>query len=136
MPLTVESAYKTEFLDTAHYDVVLDFSGIHGFTELNDIVVADADGLVPFVIVDGELKTQTFSFTCYVTERQEALLRSLYTNTVHTAYIDQRYPISVSWGHGSAPVTKSCYISAYEPPIKVDYSKADILGVSFSLRPI
>lgn len=137
MPLTVESAYKTEFLDTAHYDVVLDFSGIPGFNELKDIVVVDADGLVPFIIVDGELKTQTFSFTCYVTERQEALLRTLYTNTVHTAYIDQRYPISVSWGHGSASVTPlSCYMSAYVPPTKVDYSKADILGVSFSLRPI
>lgn len=134
MPLSVQSAIDTTFLDNAHYDVSLKFPS--GYEPLDGMPVAEADGLVPFVIVDGELKTQTFSITCYVTERQEALLRSLYTNTVHTAYIDQRYPISVSWGHGSATVTKSCYISAYEPPTKVDYSKADILGVSFSLRPI
>lgn len=134
MPLSVQSAIDTTFLDNAHYDVSLKFPS--GFAELDGMPVAEADGLVPFVVVNGELKTQSFSFSCYVTERQEALLRVLYTNTVHTAYIDQRYPISVSWGHGSATVTKSCYIAEYEPPTKVDYSKADILGVSLSLRPI
>lgn len=134
MPLSVQSAIDTTFLDNAHYDVSLKFPP--GFAELDGMPVAEADGLVPFVVVNGELKTQSFSFSCYVTERQEALLRVLYTHTVHTAYIDQRYPISVSWGHGSATVTKSCYIAEYEPPTKVDYSKADILGVSFSLRPI
>lgn len=134
MPLSVQSAIDTTFLDTAHFDVSLKFPS--GYELLDGMPVSGADGLVPFIIVDGTLKTQTFGITCYVTESQEALLRALYASTVHTSYIDQRYPISVSWGHGSATVTKSCYMSSYEPPSKVNYSQASILEVSFSFRPI
>lgn len=134
MPLSVQSAIDTTFLDTAHFDVSLKFPS--GFEDLDEMPVSDADGLVPFVVVDGNLKTQEFGLTCLVTERQEALLRVLYAYTIHPAYVDQRYPISISWGHGSASVTMDCYLAAYEPPTKVSYSSAEFLTVSLTLRPI
>lgn len=137
MPLSVESAIKTEFLDNAHYDVVLDFSttNIAAFGKLNDIVVTDADGLVPFDMKGGVLKTPTFTITCYVTAEQDALLRKLFEYTIHPSYVDLRYPILVTWGHGINNVAKDCYLSEYDSPERVNYSKAELLTVVLSLRP-
>lgn len=132
--LSVQSAIDTTFLDTAHFDAECVFP--RGFDELNKLVISNVGGLRPFIIEDGQLKTQEFTVEAYVTNRQELLLRSLYTATVHPGYIDLRLPITLMWGHEDNPTQIKCYLSKYEPPESVDYKSAEILDVKLTLRAI
>lgn len=132
--LTVQSAIDTTFLDTAHYDAECSFPG--GYEELNKLAITEISGLNPFIIDDGTLKTQEFTVEAHVTQRQESLLRSLYTSTVHVNYIDERYPITFMWGHPDMPTQMKCYLSNYEAPESVSYVDAKILSVKLTLRAI
>ena len=134
MALTVQESIDTTYLDVVHYDTECTFS--RGYEALDNIVIKSANGLVPFVLSEGSLKTQEFSITAIVTHQQEALLRSLYLATVHPGYIDQRYPITISWGYTSAKTQIKCYLADYMPPKDIDYTKADILDVDLTLRAI
>lgn len=134
MALSVQEAIDTTYLDTAHYDTVCEFP--RGFESLNSIVIKEAGGLVPFVIVDGSLKTQEATITAIVTAEQENLLRQLYRLTVHPNYIDQRYPILLTWGHPDKKIQLNCYLSNYKAPDSVNYGQAEILDVDLTLRAI
>lgn len=134
MALSVQEAIDTTYLDTAHYNVTCEFTG--GFEELNRIVIKEASNLVPFYVVDGALKTPEITIKAIVTARQEYLLRRLYLSTVHNKYIDQRYPIHVSWGYPKLDNYGDCYLSKYTPPDSVNYTNAEILEVEFNLRVI
>ena len=135
MALTVEEAINTTYLDTAHYDVVCQFKA-RGFEELDNIVIKEVSGLVPFYVVKGELKTPEITIKAIVTAKQEYLLRRLYLLTVHNKYIDQRYPINVRWGYPEMENYGDCYLSDYVPPDSVNYTNAEILEVEFTLRAI
>lgn len=134
MALSVQEAIDTTYLDTAHYDTECVFP--RGFETLNNIVIKETGGLVPFIIVDGALKTQEFTITAIVTNEQENLLRQLYRLTVRPGYIDQRYPIRFTWGHPDKKTQMECYLAKYTPPESVNYSQADILDVDLTLRAI
>lgn len=132
--LSVQQAIDTTFLDTAHFDAECKFP--RGFDELNRLAISDAGGLRPFLISDGALKTPEFTVEAYVTNRQEMLLRDLYTATVHPGYIDERLPIILMWGHVDNPTQVKCYLADYEPPDSVSYKDAEILNVKLTLRAI
>lgn len=136
MALTIQDAIDTVFLDTAHYDVQFTFPS--GYESLNTLVVHNAGGLVPFTYVEGHLKTPEYTIEVYVTAKQDKLLQDLYTNTMHPGYIDQRYPISIAWGHTDKQYTHQykCYLASYVPPEAVDYSSANILSAVLTLRVI
>lgn len=138
MGLSIQDAIDTVFLDTAHYDVELKFtSGFEG--GLNNLVVRNAGNLTPFTYVDGELKTPEYDIEVYVTAKQDKLLRELYLLTMHPGYVDQRYPIYISWGSITDTTytsTVKCYLSSYAPPESVDFTSADILNAKFTLRAI
>lgn len=135
MALLVDSLIQTTFMDVAHYDVVCDFP--NGYKDLNSIVITDASGLRPFIISDGKLQTQVISIDAYATPSQDTALRSLYRATVHPNYIDQRYPVRVTWGHtGEKKTTLICYLSDFMSPEKVNYTKADLLPTTLILRAI
>lgn len=132
--MKITDSIKNEFLDNAHYDIECAFLG--EYAKLDGIVIAGGSGLIPFVLRDGELKTQEFVLTCIVTAEQDKLLQKLYSNTMHPGYVDQRYPVSVSWGHISARHSRSCYLKAYNPPDQLNFRDASILEVTLTLRPI
>ena len=132
--MLISDSIKTEFLDNAHYDIECAFSG--EYAKLNDIVVVSGDGLSPFVLEGGNLKTQEFPLTCIVTAEWDQLLQKLYAATMHPGYVDQRYPVQLSWGHKSARHHKACYLKAYKPPTQVSFRDASILEVTLVLRPI
>lgn len=132
--LSVQQAIDTTFLDTAHFDAECKFP--RGFDELNRLAISDVGGLRPFLISDGELKTPEFTVEAYVTNRQEMLLRDLYTATVHPGYIDERLPIILMWGHADNPTQVKCYLADYELPDSVNYKDAEILNVKLTLRAI
>ena len=132
--LSVQQAIDTTFLDTAHYDAECLFP--RGFDDLNKLAISDVGGLRPFVISDGELKTPEFTVEAFVTNKQELLLRELYTATVHPGYIDERLPITLMWGHADNPTQVKCYLANYEPPESVSYKDANILNVKLTLRAI
>ena len=132
--LTVQSAIDTTFLDTAHFDAECAFP--RGFEELNKLAITNVGGLRPFIINDGNLKTQEFTVEAILTLQQEVLLHNLYTATIHPGYVDLRYPITFSWGHPDSPNQIKCYLANYEPPDSVDYSNAEILDVKLTLRAI
>lgn len=135
MPLLIEDSIDTTFLDTAHYDIRCQFPR-NGFESLDKIVIKEAGGLVPFVYTGDELKTQEFMVTAIVTHEQDGLLRELFKFTVHPGYIDERYPIHVTWGHRNVPVSKDCYLASYKTPESINYSSAEILTVELTLRVI
>lgn len=132
--LSVQSAIDTTFLDTAHYDAECSFP--NGFEELNKLAITKVGGLRPFVIADGQLKTQEFTVEAVVTLRQELLLRALYESTIHPGYTDLRFPIEFMYGHPESPMQIKCYLSEYEAPESVDYKSAEILDVKLTLRAI
>ena len=132
--LSVQSAIDTTFLDTAHFDAECVFP--RGFDELNKLVISNVGGLRPFILEDGQLKTQEFTVEAYVTNKQELLLRELYMATVHPGYIDERLPITLMWGHEDNPTQVKCYLANYEPPESVSYKDANILNVKLTLRAI
>lgn len=132
--LTVQSAIDTTYLDTAHYDAECAFP--NGFEELNKLAITQVGGLRPFVIADGQLKTQEFTVESIVTLRQELLLRALYEATIHPGYTDLRFPIVFMYGHRDSPMQIKCYLSEYDAPESVDYKSADILNVKLTLRAI
>ena len=132
--LTVQSAIDTTYVDTAHYDAECSFP--NGFEELNTLTIAKVGGLRPFVIADGQLKTQEFTVEAIVTMRQESLLRALYEATIHPGYTDLRFPIVFMYGHAASPLQIKCYLSEYNAPEDVDYKSADILDVKLTLRAI
>lgn len=132
--MLIADSVKSEFLDNAHYDIECAFFG--EYAKLNGLVIESGAGFTPFVLKDGSLKTQEFTLTCIVTAEQDSLLQKLYAATVHPAYIDQRYPVQVSWGHISARHSKSCYLKVYDPPSQFSFSDASILKVTLVLRPI
>lgn len=138
MPLTIQEAIETQFLDTAHYDVVLEFtSGYEGV--LNSLAVHNARDLIPFTYVKGELKTPEYTMDVYVTEEQDRFLQALYEATMHPGFVDQRYPVYVSWGIVSNTQymhTVKCYLSEYTPPDSVDFKSAEILSATLVLRAI
>jgi len=131
----ITDSIKTEYLDNAHYDIGCAFPPA-GYGKLDDIIITDGSGLVPYVLKDGELKTQEFQLTCIVTAEQDKLLQKLYAATMHPGYVDERYPVRVSWGHESARIHKACYLKAYNPPESVDYASPAILQATLTLRPI
>ena len=132
--MKITDSIKTEFLDNAHYDIGCAFPG--EYAKLNDIAIVSGSGLTPFVLKDGELRTQEFTLSCIVTAEQDELLQKLYGSTMHPGYVDQRFPVRVSWGHASAKHMRECYLKAYNPPSQVDFRNASILEVTLVLRPI
>lgn len=134
MPLTLQSSIDTTFMDSAHFDVTLSFP--RGFELLDSLAIHNVEGLVPFTYVDGALKTPEYSLDAYATVQQEKLLRDLYSRTVHPGYIDETYPIRVSWGHEDNVTQAECYLSTCKVPGGLDFSRAELLSVSFTLRVI
>lgn len=132
--LSIQSAIDMTFLDTAHFDAECAFP--RGFDELNKLAISTVGGLRPFILEDGQLKTQEFTVEAYVSNKQDMLLRSLYTATVHPGYIDLRLPITLMWGHEDNPMQLKCYLAKYEPPETVSYKDAEILDVKLTLRAI
>lgn len=130
--LTVQSAIDTTFLDTAHFDAECSFPG--GYEELNRLVITHVDGLCPFMVVEGKLKTQECTVEAHVTLQQEVLLRGLYTATVHPGYVDLRYPVTLTWGHYDRPTQVKCYLARYVAPEDVNYASAELLSVKLTLR--
>lgn len=133
--MLITDSIKTEYLDNAHYDIECAFSPA-SYEKLNAITIVSGSGLVPYVLSNGELKTQEFQLTCIVTAEQDKLLQKLYAATMHPGYVDERYPIRISWGHVSARIRKSCYLKAYNPPESVDYASPALLQATLTLRPI
>lgn len=133
--LTIRSAIDTTYLDTSHFDVECSFPK-PAFEDLDKLTISDVDGLRPFIMDGGQLKTQEITVSAHVSNRQELLLRTLYTLTVHPGYIDLRYPVIVTWGHKDNPVQLQCYLSNYVPPDSVNYKDAEILSVKLTLRAI
>lgn len=137
MGITVQEAIDTVYMDTAHYDVVLSFPS--GYEDLNNLAVYSAKNLVPFTVVNGKLETQEFTIEAYVTAKHDRLLQALYLSTVHTRYIDQRYPVMVYWGNTSdVQYTNQveCYLANYTPPESVDFKNSEILNATLVLRAI
>lgn len=132
--MLIADSVKREFLDNAHYDIGCAFLG--EYAKLNDIVITGGSGFNPFVFSEGELKTQQFTLTCIVTAEQDGLLQKLYAATMHPGYVDQRFPVQVSWGHISARHHRSCYLKSYAPPSQISFRDASILEVTLVLRPI
>lgn len=132
--MKITDSIQNEFLDNAHYDIECAFLG--EYAKLDSIVITGGSGLSPFVLKDGDLKTQEYSLSCIVTTEQDKLLQKLYGATMHPGYVDQRYPVRVSWGHVSARHIKECYLKAYNPPEQINFRDASILEVTLVLRPI
>lgn len=130
--MLISDSIQNEYLDNAHYDIGCAFP--KEYERLNDIVIAGASGLAPFVLVNGELRTQEFTVTCIVTSDQDLLLQKLYKATMHPEYTDQRYPIQVSWGPTQSKMTCDCYLKSYTPPRDVNYGSPAILNVTLTLR--
>lgn len=133
--MLLEDSWNNEYLDNAHYDIAVRVIP-RDYAKLDDIVVTSASGLNPFVLADGNLKTQEFTLTCIVTAEQDQLLQKLYGATVHPAFIDLRYPVEVSWGPAQAKIQRTCYLKAYAPPSQVHYDNPSILEVTLTLRVI
>lgn len=134
--LTVQQAIDTTFLDTAHFDAECRFP--RGFDGLDRLAISKADGLRPFILSDGKLKTPEFTVEAYVTLKQHKLLQALYEATVHPGYIDERFPILLQWGDPSDKdhPQRECYLADYTPPESVSYKEAEILSVKLTLRAI
>lgn len=142
--LKVTDLMDTVFYDTAHFDVQLHFNG--GYEALDKIAINNAQDLIPFTFVKGELTTPEYTVEAYVTPAQDKLLKALYSATMHPKYVDQRYPIEIAWGYikngdssqmdGQFSNLAKCYLSEYTPPSDIDYSDAKIFSVSLVLRVI
>lgn len=132
--MLITDSIENEYLDNAHYDIGCAFP--KAYAKLDTIVISGGSGLNPFVLTSEGLRTQEFTLTCIVTSEQDQLLQKLYAATMHPGYVDERYPIEISWGHPSARAKKSCYLKAYTPPGQVSYGSAAILEVTLTLRPI
>lgn len=150
MSFNLTDTLTTTFLDTTRFEVTLSFP--KGYNNCDTIVVHSAEGLTPFTYIDGELKTFEATVSAYVTPTQNKYLEKLYKDTMHPGYVDQRYPISLSWGLPESlysiedstkakfkdeyVTTKACYLSNYVPPTSIDYGSAEILSVELTLREI
>lgn len=137
MGLSIQDSIDTAYIDTAHYNVSLEFS--IGFEILDRLTIHNASNLMPFTYVDGDLKTPEYTIETYVTAMQDRQLQQLYAITMHPGYVDLRYPVLVSWGH---PIDEQyihqvkCYLSSYTPPDSVNFSNAEMLSSTLVLRAI
>lgn len=149
----LESVIETQYLDNGSYDVFVKIPAPYDGGP-NSLLVSEIVGGNAFLIDNGQMHTPELTITAYVTKQQDSLLRHLYAATVHSGYIDQRYPIKVEWGDiSNSPFAKPIgnvdglldesgmdaydfYLASYTPPGNVSFSSGSLLPVSMVLRLI
>ena len=144
----MDAILHTEYVDSAHLHVEVAIPSPFADPDKSAFVVTEASNIEDFIVgSNGSLRTPEITIKAIVTIGQYQRLRDLYIVTNPPGYVDEDYPVKVSFYHGdygsdsnrsnvSSEETHDYYLKELEGVDGLQYSNATISEVSLTLRRI